>query len=330
MIRGENIVCGTTTTGTGTLTLAATPSAIGAIDPFAAFSGLGLGTSNATPLPYIIIEYTDSTFAKPSQVEKGFGNLLIGASIGATTLTRNPLVTQVSGAYTNGTFSTPATAITIGTAANVLVFIGASAWDQAQALHAYDTSGAVSGNSNVGVQPWGGGGAVVISGVSGVPYYSYVKLDTADVIKSCTIRIVNAITTPTSSSLAIALYAVASSGLPGKKLIDFGNVAGANPLGTANANLTATASAGVPIMAGGYIVGILPIWSGGTGSPQFRFIQAVTPSPFGLSLSSALFPIATIGTNGGQSSLTDPAFTTGATTLASNSDHLIACAFKNS
>ena len=329
MIRGENVISGTTTTGTGTLTLAAPPSGFGGADPFAYFSGYGLGTSQATPLLYTIIEYDDLTKANPTpvQLEKGFGNLLIGANLAASTLTRNALVTETSlnaqpATITNGNFATPATSITIGTAANIIVFIGASAWDSMQCLHAYSTGG-ISGADGLGVAPWNAGSGGSTNLTSGTILYGYLKTDVSDVIKSCSIRIKNAVVTPTSSSVALALYAVGAAGLPAKKLIDFGTNS-SNPLATANTTLTLTAGAGVPIMAGGYILAFLPIWSGGTGTPSIQLFNPAGPAPFGTVLSNP-------GPNNmcsvaGQSSLTDPATTTA---IAAYGQSIAACAFRN-
>src|SRR5580658_5571623 len=89
MLRGDSVICGTSPTGTGTLTLAATPVPPGGIDfdVFARATGIGFGNSAAILCSYTIIEYTDSTFAKAKQQEKGIGTLTLGSSSGIANAT---------------------------------------------------------------------------------------------------------------------------------------------------------------------------------------------------------------------------------------------------
>lgn len=263
MLRGDNIICGTSTTGTGTLTLAATPSGLNALDPLIAFGGMGFGTTVGVPVRYTIIEYTDNTYAKMHQKETGWGTLLLGASITACTLSRDTILfTQTAlDSAPAFTFVSP-TAITIGTAANTLVMLDASSVDFIGSAAGYST-----GNDSRGFVPsnyCNSFGANSIALTNGNGHYVPVEIPISCFIKSATISITGAITTPATSQISFALYAVGTNGKPSKKLIDFGTNS-ANPLGTTG-NVTLTASQGVFIPAGWYIFAVLPIWTGGTGS----------------------------------------------------------------
>ncbi len=142
MLRGENIACGTSSTGTGTLTLAATPAAIGAVD-FDAWlkaTGIGFVSGNAVLVSYTIIEYTDSTFATPKFVENGIGTLTLGAALINATLARTTVQTVSNANADSYLVGGGASAITIGTAANTLVFVGPSAADVPAWSPYYETS----------------------------------------------------------------------------------------------------------------------------------------------------------------------------------------------
>src|SRR5258706_417112 len=108
MLRGENIICGTSTTGTGTLTLAATPVAPGGIDfdVLARATGIGFGNSAAVLVTYTIIEYTSATFAASKSTEKGIGTLTLGGSSGIANCTLARTTPQVTATNLN---SQPAT-----------------------------------------------------------------------------------------------------------------------------------------------------------------------------------------------------------------------------
>jgi hypothetical protein len=64
----------------------------------------------------------------------------------------------------------------------------------------------------------------------------------------------------------------------------------------------------VYIPAGLYLVGVLPVWSGGSGSLIFRGGPGVGPSPFGTVLSSFAGPLIASVASG---DLNDPPTTTG-------------------
>lgn len=310
---GEAIVCGTSTTGTGTLTLAACPSAIGGCDPVAA-----LGTSGAWPCNPVIIEYTDSTFATISKMEVGKNcTLTLAAAITSATLTRSPDVTFVSGTYTNN----GATAITIGTAANVLVYFGPTAFDTVSMLPAYSTSGITSADG-LGVAPlqvFQNNGSANFSLANNTAYFAVTLLMSSGFIKSLSIRTNAALTTPTSNSVAAALFEIDSTGLPGKRIIDFGTVSGTSgaPLGATGSN-TLTASAGAYVRAGFYITGLLPVWSGGSGTPRFTGCTPCAPSPFGTIYGSTGGGPAGVCIVTSSPDMADPPNLTGITALNTN------------
>jgi hypothetical protein len=279
--RGEEIGCGTTTTGTGTLTLAAAPVPPGLVDPVAAW-----GTSGAYPVAYTIIEYTTSGFSTVHQFEKGYGTLTLASSLSSATLSRTPTVTGTSLDSQPATYANNApSAITIGTAANVLVFVGSNAAeDSIQALPNgfYSTSGITSADG-LGVAPFQGSSTgSTASLTNATAYFQRVLLGTSGPIRSVSVRVTGAVTSPTSNSFSAALFEVASNGLPGKRLINFGTNNGttAAPLGTTG-NVTVTALSAVNIPAGFYFLGILPAWGGGSGNPTLRAAVSVAPSPLG-------------------------------------------------
>ncbi|SRR5712691_1949935 len=311
-LRAEDCICGTTTTSTGTLTLAACPAPPGGVDPYAAFSGLGLGTSQSIPMTYCVREFTDSTFTTVKQEEKGIGALTIGANIGATTLAR----TTPQSTATNCNTSTPTysqgapSAINIGVAANILVFVGASAADIQAWSPYFDTS--LTNADNVGVTPALMGVATAASAnlVSGTDYYMPFPWEVPMLVKKATFKMSTVYSggTPVSNAYA-RIYALGSNGRPGKLLIDFGL------LGTANASLnaagnvsSAVASPGYMLLPGKYVMGFLPIFSGGTTPPQMSTIAYGHCSPFG---TSSLTPINFTTATGGSNPAPDPANATG-------------------
>lgn len=288
-LRGEGVVCGTSTTGTGTLTLAACPSPPGGVDPYAAFTvNASLGTSNSIPMTYTVMEYTDSTFATAKQMEKGVGALTLGASITATTLARTTPQSTATGMNTSTpTYSTGApTAISIGTAANVLVFVGASATDL-PAFSPYFESSVGDG----GVPPDGAGvyqsGRGIVSLTTLQDLYSIFRWSVPMLVKRATCY-VNTSTTGTTN-LYSRIYEINSSGRPGKLLYDFGVT------GTANSSLNSTgkissgaAGSGFMLLPGEYFFDVVASFS--TGSPALVAFGTNSGStsnpPFALTASS--------------------------------------------
>jgi hypothetical protein len=103
MLRADNVICGTSSTGTGTLTLAACPAPPGGLDfdKWLKATGLNFVSGNALLVSYTIIEYTDSAFTTVKQTEKGVGTLTLGASISAATLARTTVQSTVTGMDTS-------------------------------------------------------------------------------------------------------------------------------------------------------------------------------------------------------------------------------------
>ena len=71
MLKANNLVCGTSTTGTGTLTLAACPSPPGGVDFYQWLNATGFNAANSSTwlIEYVLIEYTDTTFSTQKQTE---------------------------------------------------------------------------------------------------------------------------------------------------------------------------------------------------------------------------------------------------------------------
>jgi hypothetical protein len=284
MIRGENVICGTTTSGFGTLTLAACPSPPGGVDFFATFGAWGLGTTQTTLVPYVIIEYTDQSFSTASGMEKGWGSLLLGASISACTLAR----TLVQFTCRNLNTSTPTpiawgsanvvvpTPYVIGTANRTLVFIGASASDLPAWSCPILLPSTVTNYDNRGAGPFGlnqtsgAGGAVGLN--YGQDCYFLFLWVTPMLVKKVFTFLATADVGSTTNNLYVRLYSIGSDGRPGKLLYDFGLV------GTANASLkttgmisSAVGSQGVWLTPGEYFLDFAGFQTGtATGStPKF-------------------------------------------------------------
>lgn len=321
--RHDQLACGTTTAGTGTLTLAALPAAITAIDPFAAFSGNGWGTSQGVPVDYSIVEYTDGSFTKPKQSESGRGFLLLGANLATTTLTRTLPLQTVTGMNappaTVGGQSSAASAISIGTAANVVIWFGLSSFSAMCSMPFYSTSG-ITNADNAGVSVFQN---VLSNGINyGLShqrlYYQRVLVGHSDLIKSVVLCGAVGYTGGTAS-LKAALYAIGSSGLPGKMLIDFGTIVSI-PSGT----VTLTAATPVLIPAGYYILGFLAQYTGGSGSPAYRCANSVAPSPFGTYQQRGMNGPCPIVFVDSQAALADPAVVTGATAIDNSAEFSLA------
>ncbi len=266
MLRNDTILCGTSTTGTGTLSLAACPVPPGGLDPYAWLTATGFGFTNGNALlvSYQIIEYTDSTFATAKQYEKGIGTLTLSASLAASTLARTLVQQAVSSLNTTGSpsYASPS-GINIGTAVNTLVFCGPSAADLFGCTPFFDN--ATSGNDNKGIQPANLSGTS-IGGVlaSLTDYYFAFEWRVPMVVKKCTMRVFTGTGGGTSAAYA-RIYQLNSSGRPGKLLVDFGAFAGTNPLNSSNTTISTTAlSNGVLLLPGMYVFDFLPQFSAGS------------------------------------------------------------------
>lgn len=275
MLRADNVICGTSTTGTGTLTLAACPAPPGGLDfdKWLKATGYGFVSTNALVVSYTIIEYTSSAFTTAKQTEKGVGTLTLGSSITAASLARTVVQSSITGL--NGTpaptFSSP-TAITIGTAANTLVFIGASTAEILACSGVRDTSLAgINGYPPLmtGLPTTGGGTTLVNNQDWTTPF---IWAAGSMLVKRVYTRVESAYTGAVSN-LYIRLYQPNASGQQsGKLLYDFGVVGPSNAsFGTAITVISSGAAGnGFFMTPGEYFIQFCPIWttSGGSGTPQ--------------------------------------------------------------
>lgn len=313
MLRGDNILCGTTTTGTGTLTLAAVPQPPGAIDFDTWARGIGFGNSVSIPVSYTIIEYTSSSFTNVKGTGKGIGLLNLGASAGIAncTLTRTTPQSSVTGM--NGT--TPA--ITIGssysivTAANTLVMIASSALDSLTVPAAVVGKATTLSNMGLGVIS----SRMLLAGTfgshnatNGVNYYEPYCLEfpvQANVIRA-NVSTAYATGAPVSNLYA-ALYAInPGSNLPGKLLMDYG------VLGTSNASLNSTGTiasavqSGPMLSPGWYWIAYQAAFSGGSTTPALRAAQVENQNLVGIG--AGVF-LTAMSVTGQPTAFADPAAT---------------------
>jgi hypothetical protein len=324
MIRGDNIICGTTTTGTGTLTLAATPGPPGGVDfdVFARATGIGFGNSAAVLVSYTIIEYTDNTFATAKATEKGIGTLTLGGSAGIANATLARTTLQSTATSLNSQPATqniaPATAYSIVTAANTLVFIGPSVADTLAAVDPYfeTVSGSVQGIGPLCTSKSQNLTTCNAIAVSGTDYYAPFYWPTTMLVKKIWTYVQTAYTGGTSNVYG-RIYAVGTGGRPGKLMIDFG------ALGTAGSGLASTgtihsaASAnGYFLTPGAYIMDWLGIFTAGSGTPQLMGSdQLMVPYFFGADggaiASNGQGPVYAATATGGNATAPDQANTTG-------------------
>ena len=284
MLRGENIICGTTSTGTGTLSLAATPASVGAtdLDVLARTTGIGFGNNAAILASYMITEYSDSTFKTPIQMEKGVGTLMLGASSGIANATLARTTLQQTATSLNAqpaTYSVSApSAINIGTAANTLVFIGASSSEVPSYSPYFDST---HGSHNGVVPPCGkfNGGGSTLSLASGTENFFEFCWQVPMLVKRVTFHVSSAYTGGTSDVNA-ALYDFTTGGQPGKLLYDFGEV------GTSGASFAATGAIasgasgnGYKLDPGDFVLRVLAVFSGGSGTPQLATFSGSNMPP---------------------------------------------------
>lgn len=335
MLRNDTIICGTSTTGTGTLTLAACPAPPGGIDPYAWLTATGVGFTNGNALfiSYCLIEYTDSTFSTAKQFEKGIGTLTLGASLTATTLARTTVQQTATSLNTTGapTYASP-TAISIGTAANVLVFIGPSAAEMMAYPPYYDTT--TTGLDGLGIPPVQCGGAANGStlSTSGADYYTIFEWHVPMVVKRCSMVVHTAYSgttgTPVSSAYA-RIYQINSAGRPGKLLADFGSF-GTNPLNTAANIQTGALTNGVLLLPGEYFFDFACSFTGATGTvtgPQM-FTTQNFPRKGRLGTRSGITVMSMLATGATLGAAPDPANLTGYTYIDPNASTFnTACLF---
>jgi hypothetical protein len=259
----------------------------------------------------VIIEYTDTTFSQAKNFEKGVGTVTLGTSLTATTLARTTVQSTAGSLNSTGapTYSAPS-AVSIGTSANVLVFIGPSAADVPSFSPYYENT--LSGNDNLGVRPdcVAGGGTAGATLVSLTDYYSIFRLSVPMLVKRCSIYVSTGSGGGTSSAYA-RIYQINSSGRPGKLLVDFVAFSATNCLNTSSTVISTTAlSTGFLLLPGEYYFDFLPDFS--TGSPK---VQVVSSSyVFGNCRMGeiAFLPVLqTTATSGTAGAAPDPANSTG-------------------
>ena len=309
MLRFDDCICGTSTIGTGTLTLAAPPAAFGGIDPDVWARATGIGNSAAFFVDYTITEYTDATNLKEKQKEAGTGTLTLGASSGianctlarttidwtATSLDVQPASVSVK----------PGTGITVGTAANVLVMIAPRAESVLARQPYYDTS--VGDNAGIGCpRPAGTAGGAFAMPASGTSFFWIDEWPIGRAVTQASLRI-QAAAGAGASTCSIAIFQINSSGKPGKRLVNFGDTGSlANTAGTINTS--AALGTAVWVNPGWYYFGILPTYASGT--PTVRAYGGTSlPSTIGLMGTSLLQPVQNATNASGD--LNDPPTTSG-------------------
>jgi hypothetical protein len=260
------------------------------------------------------VEYTDTTFTTEIQKELGVGTLTLGASLTASTLARTTLLW--TGTTLNGTSAYAvagnASAITIGTAANVLIFIGPDDTNTPMWSAYSDTLG-----DNLGINPLASIGSLGQSAVAnGDDYYQWFEWRTPMLVKRATIRVGTAYagTTGTPISTVYArIYAVGTNGRPSKLLYDFGTF-GTNPLnGTGNISSGASGN-GYFLTAGEYFFDIAIAFSGATGSitnPQLAQISVVADARGRMGTTSMTQNYQALATGATAGAAPDPANVTG-------------------
>lgn len=316
MLRGENIVAGTSTTGTGTLTFSACPSSIGALDFYQYLAtDFGIANGKSVIVPYVIIEYVDSNFAKPSQMEKGIGTVAVGASLTATTLARTTVqVTQTGSTYSDQAPS----AISVGTAANTLVFIGASAADiPAFSPYFENTLGDAKGIMvPTDTNPTGAGSILLSTDGTNTDFYGLFTLWKPILVKKGSIYVGTAYNGTTGTPVSTAylrIYDMGSTGRPSNLLIDLGSL-GTNPLNSTGFQSTSVASTGVYLPPGEYFYDLFATFTGATGTvtnPQLKKTGvSISPGNW-LGTSGQVAKGGNTIATGGSSSASNPANVTG-------------------
>ena len=299
-IRGNNIVCGISTTGTGTITCDAIPAGYtgGGVDPYTAFSGMGFGTTNAIPVGVRVVEYTDATFTTELQSDSEQGQFTIGANLAACTIARTTILNkQVPG--TSYTFNAP-TALSIGTAANTLVFFTPMAELTPQCVPWFD---ATSGDALGITFRFGVAGAGTVGITSGTGIWCYGVLEIPILLKKMSARVVG--TQSGTTNVYARVYAIGSNGRAGKLLADMGLLGTANSSLAVAATITSAAlSTPVYLCPGPYCVELVATITGGAGTPTWR--AGISVPNGGLGTSSLALPGFATST-GETSTANDPA-----------------------
>lgn len=291
--RADLIRMTSSTGGTGALTLSAQTG-------WPTFAN-AFGSSGAVLVDYSIIEFTDSTKTTPARAETGVGSVALSTGV----LTRSKILTTWDGTNYRpqaGTATAPAAQNFGTTAANIDVMC--SQTSHGGPLLMPFVSGAISGVSDgIGVPPMTAMPASgTVSITAGTTYYWPALIMTPGPFSQAAVRVSTASSggTPT---LSLAIYDQdPSTGLPGRKLIDFGSLGATNNVATIQNTAISTP---VDLAPGWYWMGLLHIANSTTGNPALRQTAAV-PGAAGIQFGSAGGMNAML-TVTGQTALNDPA-----------------------
>lgn len=315
MLRAESCICGTSSTGTGTLALSACPTPPGGTDLYQAFNAQSLGTATSIPISYTIIEYTANTFLTATKQEKGVGSLTLGANLAASTLARTTVQQTAINMESTSTYDTSApTPINISTAANVLVFIGASASDLMACSPYFDTT--LPSSDALGALPVNMGGSALSSSGSGVTLVSgrdhYIPFEwrVPMLVKHMHLNV--GVRNTTGAVLHGRIYAMGANARPTKLLYNFGRFNGAGgstsaPVGVTGNIVTSATGSGFYLGTGEYFIDLY--YSGGFGPQLSTFQQSYSTGRLGYG-SGIGVPLVLTAT-GGTTSAGDPANITG-------------------
>ena len=257
------------TGGTGSLTLVGVPG------------WPGFGNVYATPrrVQYSILQFTDTTLATLAQGETGYGTYTPSSGV----LTRDGILRTW-----NGTTYLPAEGV--GNAPTALSLSNTAALVR------------ISCTPTVEMLPAIPFVATSLEGIGTFPLNvsytsnSYLTLTNEEVdynpilighegpFSMASVRVGDDSGTYSggTQNLEIGIYDIAETGLPGKKLIDFGLLGGTTPFSAAATISSTPLSTPVYIEPGWYYQAILAQFSGGTGTPRMRsFVTTLAASPAG-------------------------------------------------
>jgi hypothetical protein len=160
----------------------------------------------------------------------------------------------------------PGTGISIGTAANTLVFIGASASDLQAFLPYYlNTANDAKGPGPAGINAQLSGNTI-FNLSTGQEYLLTFEWKVPILAKAINMKVSTAYTGGTSNLYA-TLYAVSAAGYPGKLLYDFGVLGTAASSLASTGYIKSTVGNGFYMFPGEYWLRVIPLFSGGSGTP---------------------------------------------------------------
>lgn len=307
-MRFDDCICGTSSTGTGTLSLAATPVPPGGADfDVLARSEANFGNSATCLVDYTITEYTDATFSTEKQKESGIGTLTLGASAGIAncTLARTSIdYTITSLNLQPATFNAqPGTGISIGTAANTLVACSPRVESLLASSRFFDTTNFGPGNMIVGSAA---NLTVTNNQIAYVPFFNTMGRYVSEAMVS-----VGATYSGQNNNVYVAIYENGTNGRPGKLLADFGALGTPNAAFASGSTVIASAPLASPLWLppGIYWYAVKTIWTtGGSGTPSLLSeVLAMPPIAGFLGTRNATYTTASAG---GVGAFTDPATTT--------------------